>query len=172
MTNNVRLMCALALSALALSAQTIPISSTVETTGMVGLAEGQAAQLNLLNPGVQPPAVGVICSATVAFVDAAGTVLKSQVVSVLPGKAGAADLRGDTDLKLAAGDRREIRATITIPAFPPPPTATSTTMVPVACKLFPTLEIFDLASGRTLVTLGHVEIVPGPVTPTPATPNP
>jgi hypothetical protein len=166
MSNYARLTCALALSALALSAQTIPISSTVETTGMVGLADAQTAQLNLLNAGVLSPALGVVCSATVAFVDASGTVLKSGVLSLLPGKAGAFDLR-DIDLKLVAGDRREIRATITIPAFPPPPTATSTPATAVACKLIPTLEIFDTMSGRTLVTLGHVTAVSGPVTTAP-----
>jgi hypothetical protein len=164
MSNFARLTCALALSALALSAQVIPVSKTVQTTGMVGLADAQTAQLNLLNPGVLPPAVGVICSATVTFVDANGTVLKSGIVSVPPGKAGAFDLRSDTDLNLvAAGDRREIRATITIPAFPPPPTATSAPATAVACKLIPTLEIFDTTSGRTLVTLGHVETVPSVV---------
>jgi hypothetical protein len=130
---------------------------------MIGLADSQTAQLNLLNPGILPPALGIVCSATVAFVDANGTVLKSGVLSVLPGKAGAFDLR-DTDLKLVAGDRREIRATITIPAFPPPPTATSIPATAVACKLIPTLELFDTQSGRTLVTLGHVTTVPGPVT--------
>lgn len=171
MTNYARLTCALALSALALSAQVIPISSTVQTTGMVGLADAQTAQLNLLNPGVMPPALGVICSATVTFLDASGTVLKSGIVTALPGKAGALDLRSDTDLKLVAGDRREIRATIMIPAFPPPPTATATPISAVPCKLIPTLEIFDTTSGRTLVTLGHVESVPSPVL-SPVTPNP
>jgi hypothetical protein len=171
MTDYARLTCALALSALALSAQVIPISSTVQTTGMVGLAEAQTAQLKLLNQGVLPPALGVICSATVTFVDASGAVLKSGIVTALPGKAGALDLRSDTDLKLLAGDRREIRATITTPPFPPPPTATATPIPAGPCKLIPTLEVFDTTSGRTLVTLGHVETVPSPVA-SPVTPNP
>jgi hypothetical protein len=37
----------------------------VKTTAMIGLAQGQTAQLNLLNPGVQAPATGVICTAAV-----------------------------------------------------------------------------------------------------------
>jgi len=156
-----RLTCALAFIALALSAQTIPVSGTLQTTGMIGIADSQTAQLNLLNPGVQGPAIGVICTAAVSFVDANGTVLKSKTLSVAPGTNSPFDLRSDTDLNLVvAGDRREIRATIMIPPFPPPPTAAGSTAAAVACKLIPTLEIFDTVSGRTLLTLGHVEYVP------------
>jgi hypothetical protein len=162
MLHYARLTCALAFTALALSAQTIPVGGTLQTTGMIGIADSQTAQLNLLNPGVQVPAIGVICTAAVSFVDANGNVLKSKTLSVAPGTSQPFDLRSDTDLNLVvAGDRREIRATIMIPPFPPPPTAAGSTAMPVAaCKLIPTLEIFDTISGRTLVTLGHVEYVP------------
>ncbi|HEV3330973.1 MAG TPA: hypothetical protein VG096_08340 [Bryobacteraceae bacterium] len=160
-----RLTCVLAITAMALSGQTIPVGGTLQTTGMIGIADAQTAQLNLLNPGVQPPALGVICSAAVSFVAGDGTVLKTTTVNVVPGTSAAFDLRSDTDLKLiVAGDRREIRATIMIPPFPPPPTAAGATPTPPACKLIPTLEIFDTVSGRTLVSLGHVEDVPGVVT--------
>jgi len=163
------LTCALALSSIALSAQAIPVTNTVQTTGMIGIADAQTAQLNVLNPGILPPAVGVICTASVSFVDANGNVLKTTSLSVAPGKSLPFDLRSDTDLNLVAGDRREIRATISIPAVFPP-TATGTTPVTPACKLISTLEIFDTVSGRTLVTLGHAALVPAaPVT---ATPNP
>jgi hypothetical protein len=128
---------------------------------MVGLADAQTAQLNVLNPGILAPALGVICSAAVSFVDANGTVLKSAVLNVLPGKSLSLALRSDIDLKLVAGDRREIRATIAIPPFPPPATASSTPTAGVACKLIPTLEILDTTSGRTMVTLGHVVTIPG-----------
>ncbi len=161
-----RLACALALSAIALSGQAIPVSNTVQTTGMIGIADAQTAQLNLLNPGVAPPAVGVICSATVAFVDADGNVLKTTSLAVAPGKSMPFDLRSDTDLQLIAGDRREIRATISIPGIFPP-TATGSTPVAPACKLIPTLELFDTVSGRTLVTLGRVVTVPAAPTTTP-----
>jgi hypothetical protein len=165
MLHNARLTCALAFTALALSAQTIPVG-TLETTGMIGIADSQTAQLNLLNPGIEAPAIGVVCSAVVAFVDGAGKVLKTSApLNVAPGTSAAFDIRSDTDLAIVAGDRREIRATIMIPGIVPPPTAASATPTPPACKLIPTLEIFDTVSGRTLVTLGHVEAVPpAPVT--------
>jgi hypothetical protein len=154
------------LSALALSAQVAPGSHTIQTTGMIGIADAQTAQLNLLNPGIQAPAVGVICSAVVSFVDATGTVLKSTTLTVPPGKSESCSLRSDVDLNLIAGDRREIRATIAMPPFPP---ATGAAPAFPMCKVIPTLEILDTVSGRTLVTLGHVETIPSILTATPQT---
>jgi hypothetical protein len=51
----------LILAAATLRAQ--PVS--VLTAGIVGIADGQTAQINVLNPGVLAPALGVICSAAV-----------------------------------------------------------------------------------------------------------
>jgi len=157
------LTCVLTLSAFAVRAQTVPVFETVQTTGMVGIADAQTAQLNLLNPGVLEPAVGAICTAAVSFVDAGGAVLKSATLVVAPGKSLSFSLRSDTDLNLVAGDRREIRATIGTPAIVSPAATTSTP----SCKLIPTLEMLDTASGRTLVVLSHVETVPSVVTVTP-----
>jgi len=156
------LTCVLTLSAVALSAQVTSVLPAVQTTGMVGIGDAQTAQLNLLNPGVAPPATGVVCSAAVAFVDADGNVLKSMTLNIAPGKSMAFTLRSDTDLHLVAGDRREIRATIRIPAIFPPAATASSPVMP-ACHVIPTLEILDTISGRTLVVLGHVETIPSVV---------
>jgi hypothetical protein len=155
MLKYVSLMCVLTLSAVVLSAQVTAIPA-VQTTAMIGIADAQTAQLNLLNPGVAAPALGAMCSAAVSFVDANGTVLKSMSLSVPPGKSLPFMLRSDVDLSLIAGDRREIRATITIPA---PNSATAA----AGCKLIPTLEIFDTVTGKTLVTLGKVVTIPSVV---------
>ncbi len=164
---NIYLTCALGLS-LALSAFTLSaqvVTPTVQTTGMVGIADGETAQLNLLNPGFQPPtpAVGVLCSAVVSFVNAAGSVLKTMSLTIPPGQSMSASIRSvDTPLSLLPGERQDIRATITTPAVIPV-TATSAAAAP-SCKLIPTLEILDTVSARALVILGHVETVPpGPV---------
>jgi hypothetical protein len=157
------LTCVLTLIAVALSAQVTSVIPAVQTTGMVGIGDAQTAQLNLLNPGVAPPATGVVCSAAVSFVDAAGNVLKTTTFSVAPGKSMAFTLRSDIDLHLVAGDRREIRATITIPAIFPPAATAASPAIPSACHVIPTLEILDTISGRTLVVLGHVEAVPSVV---------
>jgi len=148
-------MCVLTLGAMALAAQVTP-NNTLQTTAMAGIAEGQTARLNLLNPGVQPPAVGVICTATVEFLDAGGTVLKTASVTVAPGKSLGVDLHSDTDLSLMVGDRREIRGTIAIPAAPPTTTGSGTAIPTPACRLIPTLEIFDSFTGRTQAILGHI----------------
>ena len=64
------------------------------------------------------------------------------------------------DLALRSDERREIRATITVPPVLPP--AGSTPPTTPRCKLISNLEIFDTLSGRTLVTLGVAHIVPSP----------
>ena len=155
MRNLIYLSLAMTLSAFALNAQTTIGSQNIQTTGMIGVADGQTAQLNLLNPGIQAPALGVICSATVSFVDAGGSVVKSTTLTVIPGQSQSFSIKSDVDLNLTAGQRREIRATIAIPPLPPPTGEASTT-----CKVFPTLEIIDTVSGRTLVTLSHTEPIP------------
>ena len=161
--NFVRYSCLLALGAAACLAQTVPATIT-KTSGMVGITQGETARLNLLNPGVAiSPASGATtsvsanCSAAVAFFDGAGNNLKSTTVSVPPGQSVGFDLHSDTDLGLAAGDRKEIRAVVTLPAVPG---ATSTSALAPACKLIPTLEIFDSLTLRTLVVLGRAEVVP------------
>jgi hypothetical protein len=167
MSKFTKAICVFTLSAIGLAAQAIPVTQTIQTFGMVGLAEGQTAELNVLNPGVPPPALGVICSAALSFLNDQGDVLKTTTVSVEPGKSAAFYLYSDVDLKLASDDRREIRATIkTTPVFPPNASATP---LMGACTLFPTLEIFDTLSRRTQIVMGKTETVPSPLA-TPATP--
>lgn len=156
MYHTTRSMCVLAVGALSLAAQTVPVD-TVQTTPMVGIAFGQTARLNLLNPGPVSTAIGVVCTAAVTYFDGAGTSLKTATVSVAPGTSMGVDLHSDTDLSLAANARREIRATIAIP-LAPPPTATATS-TPPSCQLIPTLEIFDSITGRTQAIVGKVVTV-------------
>jgi hypothetical protein len=148
MLHTTRSMCVLALSAMSLAAQTIPVD-TVQTTPMVGIAFGQTARLNLLNPGPVSTAVGIVCTAAVTYFDASGAVLKTASLSVAPGTSMPVDLHSDTDLSLAANARREIRATIAMPAVPPPTAGSTSTNIPPACKLVHSLEIFDSVTGRT-----------------------
>ena len=151
----------LILSAATLRAQ--PVS--VLTTGIVGIAAGQTAQINVLNPGVLAPALRVICSAAVEFVDDSGNVLKSSTPTILPGQSKALQIRSDTDLGLTvAGDRKQIRAVIASPGFTPSVGAAS-------CKLVPTLEILDTVTGRTQITLSGNTAIPG-IIPMPASRNP
>jgi hypothetical protein len=159
------LTCAVALSVLTLSAQVV--TPTVQTTGMIGIADGETAQLNLLNPGLQAltPAAGVLCSAVVSFVDSTGAVLKTMSLTIPPGQSMSASIRSlETPLSLLLpGERREIRAIISTPAVIPVTVASSTAAT--TCNLIPTLEILDTMTARTLAVLGRVETVPpAPVT--------
>lgn len=126
-----------------------------ETSGMVGLAPGQTARLNALHPNLPAPlAAGALCSATVTFEDDQGSVLKSQSITVIPGKSVSVDLDRDTDLPNASG-RVQIRAVLSFPALTPTASSGSTTVpvYPAYCSLTPTLEIFDNATLKTQVVM-------------------
>lgn len=158
--------CVFALAAIGLYAQTTtpPADLVTHTTGLVGIAEGQTAQFNALNPGDG----GTACTGVLNFIAADGTVFKSTTVTVAPGLGQHISLDSVADLALAPAARRSIRATITVPAAPPPPTSTSTsvstpTPARAACRLIGTLEIFTTSTGHTLVTLGADHRVVTPV---------
>ncbi len=166
--------CVFALAACGLSlglhAQTVvtPPAQVTLTSGMVGVAEGQTAQLNALNPGVTPLGAGAACSALLTFLGEDGKVLKSITVAVAPWTSDHLSLDSVADLALAVGARKEIRATITIPPVPPPAASATAPVTPV-CPLIGTLEIFNTQNGHTQVTLGVVHEVPSPaVTPAPS----
>jgi len=152
--------CVFALAASGLWAQTSTPApeQAAGTTGMVGVAEGQFARFNVLNPGVLPPAVGVICNALLTFIGPDGGVLKTKLVTVNPGQSDYLDLFSDVDLALAVGERKEVRATFTTPPVIPVAAATPAT---TPCELIPTLELVDELSGKTQVVLGGIHAVPG-----------
>lgn len=141
----------------------------IHTTGMIGLAEGQTARFNVLNPGVLPPALGLNCTATLTFWGADGSVLKSAVVTAGPGQAQFLDLFSLADLNIPVDQRKQIRATFTLPAIVPvttPSASASTPNVPQsACELIGTLEILDTLTGKVQAVIGAGHEVPaGPVT--------
>ena len=112
--------------------------------GMVGIAAGQTARLNIVNLGNGPSAIPPPCRATLQFLDDQGNLLANQHVRVEAGNAVFLDLAASFPSTNGVGDdlappRAEIRAAIETPdgELPPP------------CKA--TLEIFDNASGRTSV---------------------
>ncbi len=156
-------MCVFSIAVAALSAQTVstPPVQVTRTSGMVGIAEGQTAQLNALNPGEAVPATGVVCSGLLTFLGQDGKVLKSMTVNVAPGTSQHLALDSVIDLALAVNARKEIRATITIPPVPPPTASSATALAPV-CKLIGTLEIFNTLDGHTQVTLGTVHLLSSP----------
>lgn len=144
----------------------IPVAVT-HTTGMIGIAEGQTARFNVLNPGVLPPAAGVTCTATLAYFGANGSTLKVASVTVLPGQAQYLDLFGDADLGLMIDQRKQIRATVTLPALVPQPS----TGPQATCPLIGTLEILDTLTGRTQAVVGAIHAVSAGPVPVSSFPN-
>ena len=105
-------MCVFTMAAVGLFAQStpaVPIPET-RTSGMIGIADGQVARVNVLNPGVAAPAAGVVCTATLNFWDGKGTLLKTGPVIVLPGQSQYLDLFGDRDLALTILCSRLVRS--------------------------------------------------------------
>ncbi len=162
-------------AAAGLFAQTVtPPTQKTKTTGVVGIAEGQVARFNVLNDDSGQTPTAVACTAVLRYYAGDGTMLKSSAVTIVPGQIGSLDLFADADLSLAATQRRQIRATFTVPLIPPPAatTAAGTTLVPqTACKLVGTLEIFNVLSGETQVVLGGMHDVRDEAVATPATSN-
>jgi hypothetical protein len=156
--------CVFTVAAAGAFAQVITTPAVTRTTGMIGLAEGQTARLNVLNPGAGPSSVAPVavatCSAILEFLDGAGTVLKTMSVNVTPGQSAPFDLFSDADLNLALDTRTEIRALIIPPAVIPVVSTGSTPMQPAACRLIGTLEIFDSLTKRTQAVLGGMHDVP------------
>ncbi len=114
--------CVFTLAVTGLFAQSVATHET-RTTGVVGIANGQTARFNVLNRGIAAPAVGVVCSAVLTYYDGKGAMLKQSTVTVLPGQIGSLDLFTDADLALAAVQRKQIRATVSVPLIPPPASA-------------------------------------------------
>lgn len=138
----------------------MPVEIT-RTTGLVGIAEGQSAQLNALNP--QPaasPVATASCTGVLTILGDDGSVLKTATLTIAPGTGQHIMVDSVSDLALAVGARRDIRATISVPAAPS--TGSSMTVTP-ACQLIGTLEIFNTVDGHTLVTLGTTHDIAAPV---------
>ena len=120
---------------------TIPsvLPSAEFSSGMVGLASGQTARLNVVNLGVPSP---LPCVLVLAFLDSDSKILKQMFVSVGSGKAAFMDL-------LNSGARIQIRGMGYNPLLSPEAAIPQ----PLSCNLVPTLELFDTETGRTAVII-------------------
>jgi hypothetical protein len=159
--------CVFTIAATGLFAQTVPTQET-RTTGAVGIAYGQTARFNVLNREVPAPSVGAVCAAVLTYYDGKGVMLKQSTVTVPLGQIGSLDLFSDVDLQLPAVQRKQIRATVSVPLVPPPASSAADTKPTTACRLVGTLEIFDTLTGRTEVVLGATHPMPAAAA-TPAT---
>lgn len=135
------------------------------TTGMVGVTNGQIARLNVLNVSSVPVVAAAGSTAPVAnctvalqFLDAKSNLLKTTVVTGLaPGMATYLDLRREEIAGATAG-RTEIRGVVSIILTPSLVESAAPTGY---CSLLPTLEVFDSATGATLLLTSDTRAVGG-----------
>ncbi len=137
-------------SAVLLSGQGF-VPSQLHNSGVVGIAAGQTAKLNVLYPAVPAPLLQAMCSVTLSILDDQGTVLKTQDVQMLGGKTATLALNADTEL---SGHAAQIHALTVTP--------------PVSgaggyCSILPSLDIVDNATGKTVVHLETTITYPIPV---------
>jgi hypothetical protein len=139
--------------------QPLPLNSQIRTFGVVGLAPGQSAQLNVVNPGLPAPFLAIICNTRLSFVDDQNNELKSSAtVQVLPGKSVSLVLNKDTDAPGTDGGRAPIRAIVRTP--PLGPGSDNQMPAPNAyCPLVLSLELFNANTGKTNVVLTGSQIV-------------
>jgi hypothetical protein len=141
---------------------TIPAFSPAVTTGAVGLAASQTAQLSVVNLNVPsstttpPPTATLPCAVQLEFWDSQGKMVKSVSIASLGGGA-----TGSLQIKLSdvpnptSPLRTEVRGVVRRPT----PTSTTGVTIPPGSTLQPifsancavatTLEIFDTATGMT-----------------------
>jgi hypothetical protein len=109
-----------------------------QTSGLVGVAPGQSARLNVVYPTAPAPILQILCSAALAISDDQGKILKTNNIAQLTaGKSFSISLNADTDL---AGNART-----QIYGF---------SVAPVGCNLRATLEIIDNITQKTVVVVG------------------
>jgi hypothetical protein len=154
---------------IAAGVQTMPAADLPTWPGvgfaMAGLAPGQTARINALNVGggqvLQPSRIAQgSCGGgvTFEFYSAAGELLKKTMIPNLsPGKAALLDL-SHKDLPKGAA-RTEVRAVLRFgySGGAPP----SDEMVRLfECNILPSLEIFETATGKTILVLTDAKALP------------
>jgi hypothetical protein len=128
------LMLAGSLRSLAAQEPQIPIvtlpAAHVTAFGTVGIARGQTVRLNVVNASSTDG-----CQADLAFADSEGNLVKSDRLSIEPGKSRSLDLdRGEMQV---TGNRVQVRAILSVNRPPMPQR----------------IEVFDNETGRTTMIL-------------------
>jgi hypothetical protein len=139
----------------------IPAFAPAVTTGAVGLAASQTAQLNVVNLNTATtttPIAALPCTVQLEFWDAQGKLVKSlSIPSLAPGATASLEIKLTDVTTNTSPLRTEVRGVVRR-STPPPVTGVTTTPTPVAqpiafipasCAVATTLEIFDTATGVT-----------------------
>lgn len=140
---------AIFLSDLSAHGQENPLPAPPDFTfGMVGLAPGQTARLNVVNVGSSSGST-IPCGLVLEFLDDLGRALIQKFVQVDSGKAAFLDLPASDD-----GVRIQVRGIGFNPLLIP---------VSLSCQLLPTLEVFNNDTGASSLILTAPARLNGPV---------
>jgi hypothetical protein len=158
-----RVICAVSIGLLGLLERTeaqgtspIAIPSTEFSFGMVGLAPGETARLNVVNVGVAT-GTPLPCVLALAFFDSNSKILKQTFVSLKSGQSASLDLAGnEAGASAQNGHKTDSAQRVSIrgAGYNPLLAAGSAIPQPLSCNLVPTLELFDADTGRTVAILG------------------
>lgn len=141
-----------------------PLAQPAVTTGMVGLTSNQTARLSVLNLNsttsttstLSPPTPANNCTVELQFFDGQNKSLKQALVpNFAPQTATTLDLTRAEITSQTATNRAEIRGVVTVN---PASTSTTTPTVPGYCTVFTTLQIFDTATGSTVVLTSDTRV--------------
>lgn len=136
--------CAVILSSEPAIGQTPLAANQQMTTGVVGIAPGQTARINVLYPTAPAPILQPLCSVNLNIADDQGKILKTLAVSqFVAGRSVSLDLNADTDL--AGSPRTEIHGF---------------SVAPPACIFTATLELIDNITQKTVLVIGGRQTYP------------
>ena len=137
------LSCLIILNGAVVMAQGPSFTNQQRTTGSIGLAAGQTAQLNVYYPTAPAPILQVTCSVTLSISDTSGKNLKYETFQqLIAGHGVSIDVNADTDLGGAA--RTQIVGLSISPS----------------CQLVTNLELIDNISHKTLMQVGSEPTFP------------
>jgi hypothetical protein len=114
------------------------------TSGVVGIAAGQTARLNVLYPAAPAPILQPLCSATLSIADSNKVLNSMNFPQITPGQIVSIDVNADT--ALSGNTRTEIYGFSISPS----------------CNLTVTLEIFDNTTLKTLLAVPAHATFPAP----------
>jgi len=162
---------AILLASVPLGAQTTssPIFLSVVSTGMMGLAGSQTAQVNVVNfANASSTKTTAACEVQLEFWDATGKMIKSSTIADLAqGAAGSLQLKLGEVTTATSALRSEIRAVVRSNALTPSAAGGTPVAVfyPLGCSVVATLEVFDTVSGVTQAITSDVHALANVVLP-------
>ena len=160
-----------ALAALPLAAQSATTTTflSASSTGMMGLAATQTAQLNVVNLSAAATTANTTtiapCEVQLEFWDATGKMIKSTTIANLaPGAAGSFSIRLADVATSTSTLRTEVRGVV---RTSPLTTSGSGVAIPIAyplnCSVATTMEIFDNGTGVTQSSTSDLRALSGGV---------